>query len=257
MSDNADNPDAQIEAEHAAHFATNLAANFGSVAQRIKAASAATEDGHAGTNKPVQLIAVSKGHPRDAVLAAMAAGQRVFGENRVQEAKAKFADLRPLYPDLCLHLIGALQTNKADEAVQLFDVIETLDRPHLAHALAQAIAKATTKTIATAKHIPSFYIEINIGGEAQKSGISPTDLPAFLKICRSECGLDVTGLMCIPPKAHEPWPYFHHLKQLADCHQLAHISMGMSADFEEAIQCGATEVRIGTALFGSRTRSNS
>jgi pyridoxal phosphate enzyme (YggS family) len=192
----------------------------------------------------IRLIAVSKGQSTDDVKEALKAGQRCFGENRVQEAEAKFGPLRALYSDLELHLVGPLQTNKAEAAVQLFDVIETLDRPKLA----QELAKAITKTGRT----PRLSIEINSGNEPQKAGIAPAALGDFLAFCNQGCGLSVTGLMCIPPHTTDPEPYFRELKTLADQHGLSHISMGMSADFETAIRCGATEVRVGTALFGAR-----
>jgi PLP dependent protein len=194
----------------------------------------------------VRLVAVSKFHPAVAVKTALEAGQRLFGENRVQEAKAKFPDLRGSYPDIELHLIGPLQTNKADEAVQIFDVIETLDRPELAAALSKAMRK-------TGRMLPC-YIEINIGNEPQKAGIQLEQLGDFLRHCRDQHGLKIIGLMCIPPQNENPQPYFKHLKQLADTHHLSHVSMGMSADFEGAIQEGATEVRVGTAIFGERTK---
>jgi pyridoxal phosphate enzyme (YggS family) len=192
----------------------------------------------------IRLIAVSKGHDIESVQEALAAGQRVFGENRVQEAESKFTALRKAYPDLELHLIGPLQTNKAEEAVRLFDVIETVDRPHLAEAIAKAISKTGRN--------PRFYIEVNIGVELQKAGIAPEKLGEFLSFCRDTCGIAITGLMCIPPQADDPQPHFARLKNLADQYRLKHISMGMSADFETAIRCGATEVRVGNAIFGPR-----
>ena len=216
-------------------FADNLAA----IRRRMEAAAGAAGRDPAG----VSLIAVSKGQPREAVEAALAAGQRRFGENRVQEAKAKFAPLRETRSGLVLHLIGSLQTNKAEEAVRLFDVIETLDRPHLADALVKAIRK-TGRT-------PRLFIEINLGAEPQKAGIAPDSLAEFLVYCR-KAELNVTGLMAIPPQNTGPEPFFRQLKSLADAHSLPHISMGMSDDFEAAIGRGATEVRVGTALFGVR-----
>jgi pyridoxal phosphate enzyme (YggS family) len=189
------------------------------------------------------LIAVSKMQGVDAVRAALAAGQMVFGENRVQEAQAKFPALRRDYPNLELHLIGPLQTNKAADAVALFDVIQTLDRPALADAVAKAILKTGRK--------PRLYIEVNIGREAQKAGIVPEGLEFFLRQCRGR-GLEISGLMCIPPQHLDPRPFFTHLKSLADLHGLPYLSMGMSADYKIAIACGATEVRIGSAIFGAR-----
>ncbi len=192
----------------------------------------------------IKLVAVSKGKTEADVEAAIAAGQLVFGENRVQEAKAKFANLRAANPALELHLIGPLQTNKADDAVRLFDVIQTLDRPSLAEALAKAIKKTG--------RVPRLYIEVNSGSEPQKAGVAPEDFGSFLDFCRDACGLAVNGVMCIPPQAGDPTPHFLRLKTLAEQYGLAHISMGMSADFETAIRCGATEVRVGSAIFGER-----
>jgi len=193
------------------------------------------------------LIAVSKGQTIDTIRQAMDAGHRVFGENRVQEAKAKFSVLRDEYPDLELHMIGPLQTNKAKEAVELFDVIQTLDRKRLAESLAHAIKSST--------HIPRLYLEINIGNERQKSGIAPQETGPFLDFCRHSCGLSISGLMCIPPRGQDPAPFFTSLRELAACHALPHISMGMSDDYKQALVCGATEIRIGTALFGKRPQS--
>lgn len=195
---------------------------------------------------PPRLVAVSKFHPQEAVVEALKAGHRLFGENRVQEAKAKFPELRDAYPDIELHLIGPLQTNKADEAVRVFDVIETLDRPQLAAALSKAMLKSK-------RRIPCL-IEVNIGNESQKAGIEPEKLDDFLRLCRDEYGLTIIGLMCIPPHNEDPKPYFRKMRILADHHQLPHLSMGMSGDFEDAIHEGATLVRIGTAIFGERTK---
>jgi len=191
-----------------------------------------------------KLIAVSKTQGIEAVREALAAGQRAFGENRVQEAQKKFSPLRAEYPDIELHLIGPLQTNKAQDAVECFDVIQTLDRPALADALAKAMRKTGRK--------PRLYIEVNIGNEAQKSGIAPDKLDDFFGYCRDKCGLSISGLMCIPPQGDDPRPHFLRLHELATRLSLPHISMGMSADYEIAIACGATEVRVGTAIFGSR-----
>jgi hypothetical protein len=190
------------------------------------------------------LVAVSKTHPAESVEAALAAGQRVFGENRVQEAQAKFPPLRMRYPDLRLHLIGPLQTNKVKEAVAICDVIETLDRPKLAEALAQEMAKQHRSL--------DCFIEVNIGAEPQKAGIAPDALADFLAECRSHWKLSVVGLMCIPPEGQDPVPFFMKLSELAQKNGLSRLSMGMSADFEAAIGCGATHVRVGTAIFGAR-----
>ena len=192
----------------------------------------------------VTLVAVSKTHPQIAVIDAIMAGQRVFGENKVQEAEAKYLELKKLYPDLELHLIGPLQTNKTKEAVRLFDVIETLDRPKLAYALAKECNRQGRS--------PRFYIEVNTGAEPQKAGIAPAELPAFYKLCVKELGLPVEGLMCIPPAAQDPTPHFDLLRGLAKGLGLKKLSMGMSSDYETAIQHGATHVRVGTAIFGTR-----
>jgi pyridoxal phosphate enzyme (YggS family) len=189
------------------------------------------------------LVAVSKTHPAEAVAELAAAGHRLFGENRVQEAQAKYPALKARYPDLELHLIGPLQTNKVREAVALFDVIETLDRPKLAHALAAEMEK-------TGRKIPCL-IEVNVGNEPQKAGIAPDQVEAFLALCR-ELGLEVRGLMCIPPQHQDPVPHFNNLAALAKRLRLPVLSMGMSGDFKQAIACGATHIRVGTAIFGSR-----
>jgi PLP dependent protein len=192
----------------------------------------------------VSLVAVSKTHPAEAVEAALAAGQTVFGENRVQEAAAKFPALRPAHPALRLHLIGALQTNKARDAVRLADTIESLDRPRLAAALADAMRKENRR--------PALLVQVNTGDEAQKAGVPRAEAGAFLRLCRDEHGLAVDGLMCIPPAEADPRPHFGFLAELAARHALPVLSMGMSADFEAAIACGATHVRLGTAIFGAR-----
>jgi pyridoxal phosphate enzyme (YggS family) len=201
----------------------------------------------ARANRPagsVTLVAVSKTHPAEAVVAALGAGQAVFGENRVQEAAGKFPALRPDWPVLRLHLIGALQTNKAREAVRLADVIESLDRPRLAAALAMAMAQEGRR--------PAVLVQVNVGDEPQKAGIPRAAAADFLRACREEHGLPVAGLMCIPPAEGDPRPHFEWLAGLAARHALAVLSMGMSADFESAIACGATHVRVGSAIFGSR-----
>ncbi|HAX91469.1 MAG TPA: YggS family pyridoxal phosphate-dependent enzyme [Rhodospirillaceae bacterium] len=193
----------------------------------------------------VTLVAVSKTHPIEAVEAALAAGQRMFGENRVQEAATKFAPLKSRFPDLELHLIGPLQTNKVHEAIRLFDVIETLDRPKLADALATEMKKQ--------ERFPRLYIEVNIAAEPQKAGVLPENLDAFIALCR-ELGLKIDGLMCLPPVDQDPAPHFAQLRLMATRLGLAELSMGMSADFEEAIAAGATHVRVGTAIFGDRDK---
>jgi len=193
----------------------------------------------------VALLAVSKTHPLSAVAAALACGQALFGENRVQEAAEKFPALRDGHPELRLHLIGALQTNKATDAVRLADVIETLDRPRLADALEAAADRAG--------RLPSLLVQVNIGDEPQKAGIPTAEADGFIADCRRRFGERLVGLMCIPPQDADPVPFFRRLVTMADVHGLAERSMGMSSDFEQAIACGATRVRVGSALFGSRT----
>ncbi len=192
----------------------------------------------------ITLVAVSKTKPAADVVAAYEAGQRHFGENRVQEAVEKLAQVRPMCPNLVMHLIGPLQTNKVRLAVANFDVIESVDRPKLARALAEEMARA-------GRNIPCL-IQVNVGEEAQKSGIAPADADAFIQECRDTLGLSVRGLMCIPPADVQPDPYFAFLAELARRNGLEWLSMGMSADFEAAIQQGATHVRVGTAIFGVR-----
>jgi pyridoxal phosphate enzyme (YggS family) len=192
----------------------------------------------------VTLVAVSKTNPPDAVLEALAAGQLHFGENRVQEAAEKFPALRPAHPALRLHLIGALQTNKARDAVRLADVIESLDREKLAMALAEAMTKEDRR--------PALLVQVNIGEEPQKAGIAPEGLDDFLGLCRDRWDLPIQGLMCIPPAEGDPRPHFARLAEMAARHGLKTLSMGMSGDFEAAIAEGATHVRVGTAIFGHR-----
>ena len=192
----------------------------------------------------ITLVCVSKTFPTEAIEPVLAAGERVFGENRVQEAQRKWPELRARYPDLELHLIGPLQTNKAREAVQLFDVIETLDRIKLAEMLAAEMARA-------GKH-PKLYVEVNTGAEPQKAGVLPADADAFIKDCRERLGLTIDGLMCIPPEDQQRSPHFALLAQIAERNAIPVLSMGMSADFELAVQLGATHVRVGSAIFGKR-----
>ena len=195
-------------------------------------------------DRDVHLVAVSKTFGADDIAPLLEAGQRVFGENRVQEAKGKWPELRAQYADVELHLIGPLQTNKAREAVALFDVIESLDREKLAGVLKAEMDRA-------GKHLPCF-VQVNIGGEPQKAGISPDQVVAFVDECRDVHGLDIVGLMCIPPAGEAPGPYFAQLAILAREAGVTQLSMGMSADFEVAIAMGATHVRVGSALFGAR-----
>jgi len=212
-----------------------IARNLEILGRRIAAAAAA-----AGRDpKGITLIAVSKNHSRGAVLEALAAGQTVFGENRVQEAAQKF----PL-DGARLHIIGALQTNKAKQAVALASSVDSLDRP----ALSDAIAKAAS----AAGRLPDLLIQINIGDEPQKAGVARAEADGFIRAARSRFGDAVKGLMCIPPAEADPLPFFHGLAALADAHGLPVRSMGMSHDFEAAIRAGATQLRIGTAIFGAR-----
>ena len=191
----------------------------------------------------ITLVAVSKTHPAEAVAEAIAAGQLVFGENRVQEAAAKFPALRAAH-SIELHLIGPLQSNKVKEAVALFDVIQTIDRLKLADALAAECHKQ--------QRYPKGYIQINTGEEPQKAGVAPREADDFIRHCRDTLRLPIEGLMCIPPAEQHPGPHFALLREIARRHQLRGLSMGMSGDYELAIQFGATLVRVGTAIFGHR-----
>jgi PLP dependent protein len=217
-----------------------IAANLAAVRQRIEAAA------RAASRAPdsVTLVAVSKTHAAASVREALAAGHRTFGENRVQEAQAKYPQLRAEFPDLALHLIGPLQTNKVRDAVAVFDVIESIDRPRLARALAAEMERTGRR--------PPCLIEVNTGEEPQKAGVMPGDVDRFIDECRTRLGLPIIGLMCVPPLDEEPAPHFALLREIARRHVLETLSMGMSADFEKAIRFGATHVRIGTAIFGAR-----
>ncbi len=216
-----------------------IAANLRQVQDRI--ANAAIAAGR--EPRDITVVAVSKTKPVQAVAAALAAGQSVFGENRVQEAADKFPALRSDYP-LSLHIIGGLQTNKARDAVRIADVIESLDRPKLADAIAAAIAREGRR--------PTLLIEVNTGSEAQKSGIARDDADGFINECKARFGLSLVGLMCVPPHDQDPRPHFTWLADRAARHGLSTVSMGMSADYHVAIACGATWVRVGSAIFGSR-----
>ncbi len=216
-----------------------IAENLRLIRQRIAAAAIA-----AGRNPAdITLIAVSKTKPSEAVRVALAAGQTVFGENRVQEAASKFPAIRVNHP-LNLHIIGALQTNKARDAVRIADVIETLDRPKLADALTTAIGQEG--------RTPTVLIEVNTGAEPQKSGVAKDEADGFIEACKDRFGAALAGLMCVPPQNTDPRPHFTWLANCAARHDLQTVSMGMSADFEVAIACGATWIRIGSAIFGSR-----
>lgn len=216
------------------------AANLADILARIEAArKAALKPAPATT-----LVAISKGFGAEAIRPVLAAGQRVFGENRVQEAKAKWPSLRAECPNIQLHLVGPLQTNKAREAVALFDAIHSLDRPKLAEALRDERARTEKKLL--------LFIQVNTGEEPQKAGVLPLDAPKFITFCRETLALPIFGLMCIPPVDQPPAPHFALLAKLAREHCLEGLSMGMSADFEIAIRFGATQVRVGTAIFGER-----
>ncbi|KWV45846.1 alanine racemase [Bradyrhizobium macuxiense] len=193
----------------------------------------------------VMLIAVSKTFAADAISPVIDAGQRVFGENRVQEAKGKWPALMQSYPGLALHLIGPLQSNKAKEAVALFDAIHSVDRASICEALA--------KEIKSQQKQPELFVQINTGEEPQKAGVAPQDADAFIAACRDKYGLHISGLMCIPPVDQAPAPHFALCAKIAARNGLTNLSMGMSADFAVAIQMGATHVRVGSAIFGTRT----
>lgn len=200
--------------------------------------------GHGRDPASVTLVAVTKTFPAEAILPALEAGHRVFGENRVQEVKAKWPALRARFPDLELHLIGPLQSNKAREAVELFDAIHTVDRPKIAAVLAEEIARQGRR--------PLLFVEVNTGGETQKAGVLPEAADAFIRECREQYRLTIEGLMCIPPFDEPPAPHFALLQKIARRNGLSSLSMGMSADFQSAITFGATHVRVGSAIFGAR-----
>ena len=218
----------------------SIAGRLSEVRDRI--AQAARQAGR--TAKDITLVAVSKTHDRAAVAEAIAAGQLCFGENRVQEAEAKFDTLRQDTPGLRLHIIGPLQTNKAGEAMRAADVIETLDRPRLADAIAAAMAKGNP--------LPNLLIQVNVGEEPQKAGVAPADADRFISECQDRFAGHVAGLMCIPPAGEDPSRHFAGLAERAARHRLPVVSMGMSGDYETAIRHGATHVRVGSAIFGTR-----
>jgi PLP dependent protein len=193
----------------------------------------------------VRLVAVSKTFGPEAVAPVLEAGHRIFGENRVQEARAKWPALRERYPGVELHLVGALQSNKARDAVQLFDAIHSIDRPRIAEAVAQEMARQGRRL--------QLFIQVNTGEEPQKAGIAPNEAGGLLRTCREGLGLDIAGLMCIPPHDEEPAVHFAFLAKLAGELGLEALSMGMSADFEKAVAFGATHVRVGSDIFGART----
>jgi len=220
--------------------AIDPAANLASITAEIE--SALKEAGHAPGS--VAITAVSKTHDAARIRPALEAGHKVFGENRVQEAMAKWPALKADFPGVELRLIGPLQTNKVKEAVATFDVIESLDRPKLARALAAEMEKQDRRL--------KLYIQVNTGEEPQKAGLAPAEVPAFYAQCTDECGLDIDGLMCIPPAEDDPAPHFALLAKMAKNLGLTGLSMGMSGDYLLAAQLGATHVRIGTAIFGAR-----
>lgn len=217
-----------------------IAANLDQIRARMRAAlAAAGRPAGAAT-----LIAVAKTFPAESVAEALAAGTRVFGENRVQEAMGKYSALRAAHPDLDLHLIGPLQTNKVKEAVATFDAIHTLDRPKLAAALAAEIARTGKR--------PKLFVQVNTGSEPQKAGVLPEQADAFIAECREVHRLTIDGLMCIPPLADVPAPHFAFLGEIAKRNGIACLSMGMSGDYETALALGATHIRVGSAIFGTR-----
>ena len=209
--------------------------------------SARIETAMAAAGRPagsVKLIAISKVQPLERVRAVLGEGQRVFGENRVQEAESKWPEFRADFGPVELHLVGPLQTNKLGKALDLFDAIHSLDRPSLAKKLANAVQARGA--------CPELFVQVNTGREPQKAGVAPEDLDGFLAECRGPWGLPVAGLMAIPPAGEDPGPHFRMLADLAAGHGLTQLSMGMSGDFETAIACGATHVRVGSAIFGAR-----
>ena len=220
------------------HLPTGLAAVEEAVARACKEARR--------NRASVTLVTVSKTFDAEAIKPVILAGQRVFGENRVQEAKAKWPGLMPAYPGLSLHLIGPLQSNKTKEAVALFDAIHSVDRPSLCEALAKEFRAQTRR--------PQLFVQLNTGEEPQKAGITPAEADSFIASCREKYGLPVSGLMCIPPVDEAPAPHFALTAKIAARNGLENLSMGMSADFAIAIQMGATHIRVGSAIFGHRTK---
>lgn len=210
----------------------------------VRAQIAVAADAARRTPDDIELVAVSKKFDADAITPLLAAGHRVFGENRVQEALDKWPALKRNWPDIELHLIGPLQTNKAKQAVGLFDCIETVDRPKLARTLASLRDSGLA--------LPELMVQVNTGGEAQKAGIPPEEVDGFLDLCRGEHKLEISGLMCIPPIDEEPALHFALLEKIAKRNNLAKLSMGMSGDYQKAVALGATHIRLGTAVFGPR-----
>jgi len=219
---------------------TAIAGHLQAIKERIAAAARS-----AGRDpESVRLLAVTKTFGAEAILPVLEAGHRLFGENRVQEAKSKWPGLKTRFPDLELHLVGPLQSNKARDAVELFDAIHTIDRPKIAKAIAEEQARQGKRL--------KLFVEVNTGEEPQKAGVLPREAAAFVRQCRDDLGLDVSGLMCIPPLDEEPAVHFAFLRTLAREIGVRELSMGMSADFETAIAFGATYVRVGSAIFGER-----
>lgn len=216
--------------------AENLREITARIAAAAKAAHRAPGD--------IELIAVTKRQSEDRVKALIDAGHRIFGENRLQEAQTRWSERRADQPDLDLHMVGPLQSNKVEDVMELFDAVHSLDRPKLAHKFAEQAAKSG--------HCPDLFIQVNTGEEPQKAGILPQDLDDFVRLCRDELSLPVVGLMCLPPQWEEPALHFALLQKLGTAHGLNKLSMGMSADFETAIQFGATHLRLGTVLLGPR-----
>jgi PLP dependent protein len=230
--------------ENAAPITPPLPSALASVEAEIsRACEAARRD-----RSSVTLIAVSKTFDVEAITPVITAGGRVFGENRVQEAKAKWPGLMSAYPDLALHLIGPLQSNKAKEAVALFDAIHSVDRP----SICEALAKELNKELNSQKKRPELFVQLNTGEEPQKAGVAPDAADAFIASCREKYGLEISGLMCIPPADDAPAPHFALTAKIAARNGLKKLSMGMSADFAIAIAFGATHVRVGSAIFGHR-----
>ncbi len=223
-------------------MAVDIAANLAAVKGLIEGAAR----GAGRAEGSVELVAVAKTQPSAIVRAALEAGHRIFAENRVQEAAEKWPPLKSDFPDARLHMVGPIQTNKARLALNLFDVIETVDRPKLARALAAGMEKAGRS--------PACFIQVNTGEEPQKGGVAPAAADAFIAECRDGLGLPLAGLMCIPPVSDEPSLHFALLREIARRNALDGLSMGMSADFEVAVAFGATSVRVGTAVFGPRVR---
>ncbi len=223
---------------------TEIAARYADVTATIERARAVFAALHKREPQDVCLIAVSKRQPIERIEALLACGHRHFGENQVQEAIGKWPALKEKYPDVILHFVGSLQSNKVRDAVGLFDAIHSVDRPKLARALASEIHQTQSS--------PVLFVQVNTGEESQKSGVVPLETDAFLQTCREELGLEISGLMCIPPKDEEASLHFALLKKIAARNALPFLSMGMSEDFELAVELGATHVRVGTSLFGAR-----